>query len=294
MNIQQLRYVVMTADRGSMTAAAAALYVAQPALSRAIRLLERELDVVLFARSGRGVVLTVDGEAFLVGARKVLRTLDELRGVGEATSRDAQLVIAATPTLQASMAVPILALLQQQGIAVPTRLIGAGDAREVHELVGTGRADLGICDQAIESDLVAVPLGVAEILLVSPPELEAPDPITVAQLSGLPLVLPTSGTDRRAAFDRFFEACGCVPEVAIESDERSVWLEAVLSGLASCIWHSVDSLRAPLREFSVRKFDPPMFQELSVVHRGADDAPAMLLLLDVIREFAALRASSAA
>lgn len=43
MNIQQLRYVVATAEHGSMTAAAATLYVAQPALSRAIRLLEREL-----------------------------------------------------------------------------------------------------------------------------------------------------------------------------------------------------------------------------------------------------------
>ena len=45
MNIQQLRYVVATAERGSMTAAAAALFVAQPALSRAVRQLERELEI---------------------------------------------------------------------------------------------------------------------------------------------------------------------------------------------------------------------------------------------------------
>ncbi|HSV39932.1 MAG TPA: LysR family transcriptional regulator [Nocardioidaceae bacterium] len=288
MNIQQLRYVVATAEHGSMTAAAADLYVAQPALSRAVRQLERELEVTLFSRAGRGIALTVEGEAFVGRARKVLRSLDALRGIEARKTRDAQLVIAASPTLQASMALPILIALREQGTAVHTRLLGCGGSSEVHDVVRAGRADLGICDQVIPSELAVVPLGRAEVRLVSPPHVDLPKQISVASLAGVPLVLPTAGTDRRLALDSFFDACGITPVVAIESDERSVWLEAVLRGLASCIWHSVDSLRIPPSAVVLRSFDPPMYQDLCAVHREEHDLPAKVLLLDVLRQFAEL------
>jgi DNA-binding transcriptional LysR family regulator len=290
MNIQQLRYVVTTVEAGSMTAAAATLFVAQPALSRAIRALERELGTALFARAGRGVVLTGPGEAFVARARAVLRSLDRLRDIGD--SADAELVIAATPTLQASLALPILGELRDQGIRLHTRLRGCSGSREVHDVVAAGGAALGLCDQAIESDLAVVPIGTAEVRLVSPPGLDLPPTITVEDLVGVPLVLPTAGTDRRAALDRFYEACGITPTVAIESDERSVWMEAVLRGLASCIWHSVEALKAPQHGVAFRSFEPRMFQELSAVHRADDETPSKVVLLEALREFAELRASS--
>lgn len=288
MNIQQLRYVVATADCGSMTAAAASLYVAQPALSRAVRHLERELDMALFSRAGRGIELTPDGELFTARARKILRGLDSMRGIGEQGARDAQLVIAASPTLQVSMALPILSALREHGIEIQARLVGAGSASEVHDLVRTGRADLGLCDQAVATELAVVPIGQAEVRLVSPPGVDLADPVPLAALADVPLVLPTVGTDRRTAFDAFFGALGFTPIVAIESDERSVWLEAVLRGLGSCIWHSVDAWRIPPNSVQLRSFDPPMFQELSAVHREEHALPAKNLLLDMLKQFAEL------
>ncbi|MGO4258386.1 LysR family transcriptional regulator [Marmoricola sp. RAF53] len=288
MNIQQLRYVVATAETGSMTAAAASLYVAQPALSRAVRQLERELEVTLFTRAGRGVALTPAGERFAGRARRVLRSIDALRDADATGDRGAPLVIAASPTLQASLALPILSALREQGVAVHTRMLGCGSTEEVHDLVASGRADLGICDQVIETALAVVPLGRAEVRLISPPGLDLPDRVTLAQLAGVPLVLPTVGTDRRAALDRFFAACGITPVVSIESDERSVWMEAVLRGLASCIWHSVEALRAPQHEIVVRGFEPPMFQELNAVHLAGNVSPAKVHLLDTLRRFAEL------
>lgn len=289
MNIQQLRYVVATAEHGSMTAAATALYVAQPALSRAVRQLERELEVALFARAGRGVALTAEGEQFVIRARAVLRNIEALRDVGAQETAAATLVIAASPTLQASMALPILEALRHQGIDVHTRLLGASGTREVHALVSSGRADLGVCDQVLETDLDTVPLGLAEVKLISPLDLDLPEVIALSALEGVPLVLPTAGTDRRATLDRFFEACGVTPTVAVESDERSVWMEAVLRGLASCMWHSVESLKVPHDGIAIRRFDPPMYQELSVVHRAENQGSAKVLLLEVLREFAELR-----
>ncbi len=290
MNIQQLRYVVATAEHGSMTGAARSLYVAQPALSRAVRQLERELDVTIFSRDGRGVALTADGEAFVAGARQALRSLDALRRAFETPGHSAELVIAASPTLQASMALPILGALQEQQIELHTRLLGCGSSDQVHDLVTAGRADLGFCDSVVASELDVVPLGRAEVKLVSPSGLDLPDPITFGDLAGVPLILPTVGSDRRARLDRFFEAVGITPTVAIESDERQVWLEAVLLGLASCLWHSVEALRLPRTGVEVRGFDPPQHQDLVAVHRADNDAPAKVLVLDVLRRFGELTA----
>src|SRR6266700_2101184 len=102
MNLRQLRYVVATADHGTMTSAAQALYVAQPALSRAIRELERELGIELFARSGRGVVLTVAGEEVVRQARIALEATDAIEALSAArgNGRGAELRIAATATLE--------------------------------------------------------------------------------------------------------------------------------------------------------------------------------------------------
>lgn len=284
MNIQQLRYVVATAKLGSMTAAAESLFVAQPALSRAIRLLEREVGITVFARAGRGVELTPEGEAFASRARKVLRSLDAMRGTVE-DQDDATLVVAASATMQAALAIPILAALRGQGFAGHTRLLGCAGATEVHAMVSSGQADIGLCDQDIASDLAVVPLGRTEVKLYSPPGLDLPDQIGVGRMAGVPLVLPTAGTDRRAALDRFFAACGFTPVVVIESDERSVWLEALLQGLASCVWHSVEALHAPVGDIVARSFDPPLHQELSAVHDPSNLAPAKVLLVDVLRQF---------
>ncbi len=76
--------------------------------------------------------------------------------------------------------------------------------------------------------------------------------------------------------------------MAIESDERSVWLEAVLRGLGSCVWHSVDAWRIPPSGVVLRSFDPPMYQELCAVHREEQDLTAKHLLLDMLKQFAEL------
>ncbi|KRA29669.1 hypothetical protein ASD81_22205 [Nocardioides sp. Root614] len=288
MNIQQLRYVVATVDHGSMTAAAAAVFVAQPALSRAVRQLERELGITIFERSGRGVALSPEGAELVRRARGVLTSIDALQSVASATGSGAPLVIAASPTLQAALAVPILAALRGHGVAVPSRLVGCASSAEVVDLVAAGTADLGICDSAVESDLVQVSIGRAEVRLFSPAALALPDRVRVSDLAGLPLVLPTAGSRRRAALDAFFDRCGVAPEVAVETDERNVWLAAVAAGLASCIWHSAEAARVPAPGVVARSFDPPIHRDLTTVHRADDPSPVLAPLLEAVRQMGAL------
>ena len=72
MTLTQLRYVITVADTGSMNAAAKTLFVSQPSLSSAIRELEEELELTIFFRTNRGIVLTPQGQEFIGYARQVV------------------------------------------------------------------------------------------------------------------------------------------------------------------------------------------------------------------------------
>ena len=71
MTLQQLNYIITISEVGSINRAAEKLYVSQPSLTSAIKELEKELGIVLFNRTGRGVTLTAEGVDFLPYARQV-------------------------------------------------------------------------------------------------------------------------------------------------------------------------------------------------------------------------------
>lgn len=71
MTLQQLNYIITISEAGSINRAAEKLYVSQPSLTSAIKELEKELGIVLFNRTGRGVTLTAEGMDFLPYARQV-------------------------------------------------------------------------------------------------------------------------------------------------------------------------------------------------------------------------------
>ena len=72
MTLQQLRYVTAVAETGTITEAANRLYISQPSLSNAIHELEKEMNVVIFNRTNKGITLSKEGEDFLGYARQVL------------------------------------------------------------------------------------------------------------------------------------------------------------------------------------------------------------------------------
>ena len=78
MTLQQLKYVIMVAECGSISSAAQKLLVAQPSLSKAISELEKEMNVILFIRNNRGVFLSDEGTKFLSYARQVVEQADLL------------------------------------------------------------------------------------------------------------------------------------------------------------------------------------------------------------------------
>ena len=78
MTLQQLKYVVTVAETGTITEAAGKLYISQPSLTNAIHELEREMQIVIFNRTNKGISLSKDGDIFLGYARQVLEQAEIL------------------------------------------------------------------------------------------------------------------------------------------------------------------------------------------------------------------------
>lgn len=78
MTLQQLKYVLEVASKGSMNEAARSLFISQPRLSNAIKELEQEIKITIFIRTNRGVTVTNEGAEFLGYARQVLQQYNML------------------------------------------------------------------------------------------------------------------------------------------------------------------------------------------------------------------------
>lgn len=78
MTLQQLKYVIEVADRGSMSEASKNLFISQPSLSNSIKELENEIHINIFIRSNKGITVSPEGREFLGYARQVIEQNDLL------------------------------------------------------------------------------------------------------------------------------------------------------------------------------------------------------------------------
>ncbi|NYG06148.1 DNA-binding transcriptional LysR family regulator [Phycicoccus badiiscoriae] len=114
MEIRTLRYVIAVADEGSVTAAATAVHVTQPSLSRQIRQLEREIGVDLFVRDEGRLRLSAAGAEFLPVARSLVAQAEAAHGIAAsiAAGRLQHITIAAPGTTLTDVVAPFLATLE--------------------------------------------------------------------------------------------------------------------------------------------------------------------------------------
>ena len=101
MDLRQLRTFSCVAELGSLSKASDTLRVAQPALSRQIKLLEHELRAELFTRNGRGMVLTDAGRLLLARTAGIVRQIDQVRDEIQSTGGppSGRVVLGLVPTV---------------------------------------------------------------------------------------------------------------------------------------------------------------------------------------------------
>ncbi|MGN0286908.1 MAG: LysR family transcriptional regulator [Atopobiaceae bacterium] len=143
MTLQQLRYVVEVAASGSITAAAAHLFIAQPSLSKAISELESEMGITIFERTARGVVPTDDGTRFLSYARQVVEQADLLESQYK-SSNPPRRVFAVSSQHYAFVVNAFVELVREYGAARYEFSLREGTTFGIIEDVRLQRSELGV------------------------------------------------------------------------------------------------------------------------------------------------------
>jgi len=284
---RQLEYFLAVVEHGGFTKAADALHLTQPALSQAIRALERDLGAQVFERAGRGVVLSSAGEALVEPARKVVLDLVAARAAVESVIG---LVAGRVDLVVQPAAVDVAAAITSRfrlhhprvtvRMAEPRRSPYLG--RDLRE----GDSQLGLSYRPLwESDGLEVEqLREIEIVAVFPPGTEpGPDPLPVAALDGVALVTGSPGTAWRGLVDRVFAAAGITPTVGVESDFRDSVSTVVVSGGAAAVVPRSLAAEIALCGGVVRRLDPPVHRAVGIVHRPGPLTPASAAFLAAAR-----------
>ncbi|MCY0925396.1 LysR family transcriptional regulator [Streptomyces sp. H27-H1] len=266
--LAQLRYLAAVADCRSITGAAASVFVAQSALSRAVQAMERDLGVDLLARRGRGVDLTPEGARVVRLARTVLDAVEAIDDIGTPHGPGARAVLSlvTTPTLALDLASELVHTFTERHPGLDVGLHQYDSREAVVQELTQGRAELAIVDLPVDKELSTHHIQEREVVLVSPVGSQLPDPLPFRALDGLPMVLPTPGTGRRTELEAMFSCLGVRPVPCLEVDERLGWVTGVTDGRGSLIWYRDVVSRAFGSRAESRSFTPPLLRLVGLAH----------------------------
>jgi len=227
--LQQLRYLVEVARRGlNVSEAAEALYTSQPGVSKQIKLLEDELGIVVFERSGKRLVgVTEPGKAVLEISSRILKEADNLKRVGAeyAGGDSGSLTIAATHT-QARYALPAVVKRFVDKYPNVRLSLHQGSPTQIAEWVSSGEADIGIATEAMDQypQLVMLPCYQWSHVVIAPeghPLLAEPS-LTLQALARYPLITYDPAFTGRSRINRAFERAGITPNVVLAAIDADV------------------------------------------------------------------------
>ena len=162
------RAFLVTAEEGSLSAAARALGMAQPTLGRQVDGLEQELGVVLFERVGRGLSLTPSGMELLEHVRSMGDAAGRvsLTALGQSQALDGSISISASETYAAVLLPPIIAKLRNAEPGIHVEIVVSNHASDLLRR----EADIAIRNfRPTEPDLIAKKLGMADAVLYAAP-----------------------------------------------------------------------------------------------------------------------------
>lgn len=238
MKLQQLRYLVEVARHGlNVSAAAEALFTSQPGISKQIGLLEDELGVMVFERSGKRLTaITEPGKAVLQIAERILRDAENIRRVGEeyAGGDSGSLVIATTHT-QARYALPAVVKSFVERHPKVRLSLHQGHPTQIAEWTLKGEANIAIATEALDQypQLVMLPCYQWVHCVIAPEghPIAGDKPLSLAALARWPLITYDSAFAGRSRINKAFELAQLTPNVVLTAIDADVIKTYVSLGL---------------------------------------------------------------
>ncbi len=238
MKLQQLRYICEVVKRGmNISQAAEGIYTSQPGISKQIQLLEEELGVKIFVRSGKQLSgLTPAGNEILKLSSDILQQVDNIRRVAEEYSHDkrGQLSIATTHTQARYALPPVISRFIQQYPEVVLHM-HQGTPMQISELAASGQVDFAIATEALElfDTLIMMPCYRWNrcILVPHAHPLAQTRPLSLSALAQYPLVTYVFGFTGRSQLDDAFRQQDLEPNVVFTAVDADVIKTYVRLGL---------------------------------------------------------------
>ncbi|MDX9874674.1 MAG: HTH-type transcriptional regulator CysB [Spongiibacteraceae bacterium] len=238
MKLQQLRYIWEVAHHDlNVSATAQSLYTSQPGISKQIRLLEDELGVEIFSRSGKHLTrVTPAGEVILKMAGEILRKCEAIKQVAQEFSneRKGSLSIATTHTQARYALPPVIKSFIAQYPEVSLHM-HQGTPMQISELAADGTVDFAIATEALDlfSDLIMMPCYRWNRAIVVPKDhpLTRIEKITLEDVAEYPIVTYVFGFTGRSKLDEAFLNKGLVARVVFTAVDADVIKTYVRLGL---------------------------------------------------------------
>ncbi len=238
MELRHLRSFVAVADSGSISLAARRLNITQPALSRQIQDLERDMGVRLFDRIGRRVILTGDGGDLLGRTRRVLADVDALQGRARALGggEGGILRIGAPPQFIESALPEVLAAYRRARPGVEVQLVEDGanpllrrvQHGELHLAVGVLRGEEGFQSRLL------YPLRVLAVMSRRH-RFAGRKSLRVTDLANETILMLAKGFQTRELFEEACQAAQVEPHVLLESRSPQSLVALAQAGLGVAI-----------------------------------------------------------
>jgi DNA-binding transcriptional LysR family regulator len=283
MDLRRLGYFLAVADHGTMTRAAAASFVSQPALSKAIRELEAELGTALFDRVGRRVVLTAAGEALIDHARRAVRDVqagaDAVAAV--AALEAGHLDLGCLPTLAAQPTAGLIGRFRAEHPKVTVRLADPEDPADLAAMVRNGTVELGITDSTGAEDLATVNLGSEDLLFILPPGPDLAEVQALETLGGHAMVVTPRNTSSRQKLDAAMAASGATVQIAVETAQREAIVPLVLAGAGAALVAPGTAATAARLGARVVRPRPAISRSIVCLHRSGALSPVAARFLDL-------------
>ena len=295
MTLQQLRYFLSTCQHGSFTAAADALFIAQPSVAEQIRRLESEVGVRLFVRTGRKLELTEAGRTLRVHAERVMAAMD----AAEAAMQGARNLRGGTASLgtfgvaQRYLVSELVTNFVSRHPDVTVRVVGQHSS-EVIEQVRNGELEAGLIATPIDEPTLEVePILNDEVLFLSRPGVDTDAPMTIQRFAALTLVWWPSVQGWRDSIRRRLREWAdeeqVVLNVSIEVEHLESALKLVEQGLGnSYVLRSVYESTSFPTGLAVVPFSRPIYDQYAFVWRKDHTlSPATSELIAMTRQLMA-------
>ena len=244
MNSRQLQYAVMLSETGNFSQVAEKLEITQPALSKQIMTLEKELGVQLFNRNNTPVTLTAAGEYFIREARELLYKEEQLmRSMEQFKSGDkGRLVIGITPFRSSYLISEVIKKVRTKFTGVQVKLVEEGSDLLRKDAVD-GKFDFAVVNLPVDDSQLEVKLiepdrlvlVLSEELAKEYPHLKNVKKTDFQACGALPFTVVGQGQEMRILFEKLCASTGIQPNIAAEVVSLTTSYEMACSGVAAAL-----------------------------------------------------------